>query len=58
MEQSVIGDVIDGAANRETELRTVRHGVSLMCVKRFKRYKMRKRVNVVLFTPAQCILNY
>ena len=53
MEQSVIDDVIDAAANRETELRIVGRDVSLVCsVKRFKLYKMRIRVNVVLFTSA------
>ena len=31
MEHSVIDDVIDAAANRETELRIVGHDVSLVC---------------------------
>jgi len=52
VEQSVIDDAIDDAANRETELRIVGHDVFLVCVKRLKLYKMRLRVNVVLFTSA------
>ena len=52
MEQSVIDDLIDGAANREMELPIVGHDIPLMCVKRFTLYKLRIPVNVVLFTGA------